>query len=166
MDPERILDGSNNVDVFVIMNGGKSAAMQLERAIGELGDKARVYHYQPPRSRISTDEKLIARQKDLVLRLEETGSIESPFMKRGLGLIVDDVISGGRTLFAINRVLLAKGYTSEELFVFAQQYFAPEKGEEGLGGLSPYCVKNISFYKNLIDRWQNSLDNAKGGKGI
>lgn len=152
-------DPGLSLDAFVVMSKGENALRHLTRCTRnshyagdpevkrQLSNRLFVYHFYP----FSDDYGVREQHISLFCELYRVGGItESEFTKRGPAVVVDDVVSSGRTLQGVVQFLLYLGYGYDEMFVYAQRCFLPKEGDEGRDSLWPYRFVHITAYADVL----------------
>lgn len=155
-------DPGLSLDAFVVMSKGENALRHLTRCTRnshyagdpeikrQLSNRLFVYHFYP----FSDDYGVREQHISLFFELCGIGGIaEQEFMRRGPAVVVDDVVSSGRTLQGVVQFLSHVGYQYDEIFVYAQRCFLPEEGKVGngsLGSLWPYRFEQSMAYADVL----------------
>ncbi len=133
------------IDCFIVMNKGINALRLIERSPchgnDRLLERMKLYKYRHP-------EKAF---HPLYHANEFGGLEEEEFTIEGVPVIMDDVISSGRTLGLAAQYVHSLGYPYGNVFVYAQRYFPPSSGEDGLGGMLPYSVFSLKQISGVLE---------------
>ncbi len=145
------------LDIFVIMEKGERALSQFTNCVRnpryagdqkvkkQLQEKLTIYHFYPPLDYLGRKKE----SPKLFYEVEEIGGIaEEEFMKRGPAIILDDVVSSGKTLGESVQFLCSLGYGFDEMFVETRRHFPEER--DGKGILLPYSFEHITSYAELL----------------
>ncbi len=121
-----------HLDGYVIMKSGMKTFRALQQLAApefreQMAHRFSLYHYFPLTN--SLGEKKETPPLHHVLG-ELGGLVESEFKKRGLALVIEDKISTGATLKKAIKYFQQLGYPDEEIWILAEVYYPPPKGEE------------------------------------
>jgi len=136
------------LDVFVVMRSGVKTYRTFEKItdpalLDQVCNRFSLFHFWPLTNSLGEKKETPALYH---LKGEIGGLAEAEFSKRGLALVMDDKISTGATINKALSYVRRLGYPDEEIWILAEAYSPPPKGE--MWGTWDYRLAKVTdFFK-------------------